>query len=148
MKKTFFILSGLAMSLSFHGATQAQTPNPEQAYQDAMQICIKLTDAEAQINCKRDAGAALQQAKRTPPKNLNETTLQKNRLARCQAITSPARQEECIAQMTGQIPSTVFGSVEGGGILRESVITIQGEPTSTPPQAPTYTSPAHTSPIR
>lgn len=135
------------MSLGFHSA-HAQNPTPQQAYNEAMQTCNQLSDAAAKQNCKRDAGAALQQAKRTPPAQLSESTLTENRTARCRALQSQSAQEDCVAQMTGQIPSKEFGSVEGGGILRESTITIQGEPTPVQPTNPVHSIPTQPAPIR
>lgn len=147
MKKSFLVVSSLVMSLGFHSA-QAQNPTPQQAYNQAMQVCHELSDPAAKQNCKRDAGAALQQAKRTPPAQLSESTLMENRTARCRVLQSQSAQEDCIAQMTGQIPSQEFGSVEGGGILRESTITIQGEPTPVQPTNPVRSIPTQPAPIR
>lgn len=147
MKKSFLVASSLVMSLGFHSA-HAQNPTPQQAYNEAMQTCNQLSDAAAKQNCKRDAGAALQQAKRTPPAQLSESTLTENRTARCRALQSQSAQEDCVAQMTGQIPSKEFGSVEGGGILRESTITIQGEPTQVQPTNPVRSIPTQPAPIR
>ncbi|MEZ2623626.1 hypothetical protein ACBP93_07930 [Paenalcaligenes hominis] len=147
MKKSLLVVSSLVMSLGFHSA-QAQNPTPQQAYNDAMAVCNQLNEAAAKQNCKRDAGAALQQAKRTPPAQISESTLTQNRIARCRALQSASAQEDCVAQMTGQIPSKEFGSVEGGGILRESTITIQEEPTSVAPTNPVRSIPTQPAPIR
>lgn len=151
MKKSLLAFSSLVLSLSMHSAAHAQTPTPEQAYQDAIRTCAQMTDASAQANCRRDAGAALQQAKRTPPAAISESTLRQNRIARCQSLPNPTAQQNCIAHMTGQhtegqIQTETFGSVEGGGVLRRSTITIQGEPVTVPKSA-THPSKVHSAPV-
>ena len=147
MKKHLLVLSSLAMSLSVYTTAQAQNPTPEQAYNDAIQACTQLTDAAAKTNCRRDAGAALHQAKRTPPAQINPNILNQNRTLRCQSLPNASMQEDCVAQMSGQIQTEEFGSVAGGGILRKSIITTQGEPvvveeiTTTPPSIPAQSAP-------
>lgn len=147
MKKHLLVLSSLAMSLSVHTAVQAQNPTPEQAYNDAIQACTQMTDAAAKANCRRDAGAAFQQAKRTPPAQIDSNTFNQNRMMRCQSLPNASMQEDCAAQMSGQIQTEEFGSVAGGGILRKSTITTQGEPviieeiTTTPPSIPAQPTP-------
>lgn len=137
MKKTLVALSSLVLSYGLSNAALAQTPTPQQAYQDAMRICTQMSDPAAQTNCRRDAGAALQQAKRTPSSPISKSDLSQNRVARCQSLPSPQAQQDCLAHMTGQhsegqIQTETFGSVEGGGVLRRSTITIQGEPVTVP----------------
>ncbi len=148
MKKPLLAFSSLVLSLGMSSAF-AQNPTPQQAYQDALHHCTQLTDSTAQANCKRDAGAAFQQARHNPPAKLSETTLQQNRLSRCKSLPSPAAQQDCVAHMTGQAQTQTFGSVQGGGVLRRSTITIQGEPVPVPPTGhSTRPSSAQPAPVR
>jgi len=75
--------------------------------------------------CKREAGAALQEARRQRLISDREQSAQANATARCQALPAGAR-EDCMAQMTESAPTTIQGSVAGGGILRTTTITIPG----------------------
>ncbi|MFC6443839.1 MAG: hypothetical protein GX332_05045 [Alcaligenaceae bacterium] len=126
MKKIAMALSAATLAFGFATSSHAQPIDPQQAYQEAMAQCEMLS-GDAKTNCRRDAGAALQQAKRNPKQHVDEQTLARHRTARCQALPEHLR-EDCLAQMTGQHETQVYGSVEGGGILRQTTITIPGEP--------------------
>lgn len=129
-------LLGGAMIFSLSNYAFAQPPaSAEQAYHDALQQCEKISDEAQRHNCKRDAAAALHEARRNPEKYqiLDEQTLLKNRTARCEAL--PAGQKElCLKNMQEADNTHISGSVFGGGVLRRTTITEHGDP---------YTVPAH-----
>lgn len=123
MKNTM-TLGAAIMGLCLSGLIQAQTLTPEQARQDALDHCNTLT-AEAKTNCTRDANAAFNQAKNQRMHTPSPT--ENNRLSRCDALPE-SKKADCIAQMTGQHDTQVYGSVEGGGVLRKTTIVIPGQP--------------------
>lgn len=126
-------LSALSAVLCFGLAAQAQPLSPQQTYEQALEHCETLTSEEARLNCRRDAGAAFQEARNNPDKyqHIDEQTLTENRRARCEAL--PADQRElCIKSLQDNPDTEVMGSVEGGGILRKTTITERGEPYTVP----------------
>ncbi len=102
----------------------SQNISPQQSYQDAVAYCKSGQPGIDVKNCMRDAGAALQQAKRKGGGSF-DSNFESNQRARCEALTGSQRQE-CIDLMS-QNDVTVHGSVEGGGIIRERTITIPAE---------------------
>lgn len=56
----------------------------------------------------------------------NASTYENNALARCDVFKAPEDKSDCIARMGNK--ATVQGSVDGGGLLRESVRTYTVEP--------------------
>lgn len=145
MKISSLLFTTTVLAAMFSGATSAQSITPHQAYQDALAQCKQLPQAEQQ-NCRRDAGAAFQQAKNRPALPLDEELLQQNRLLRCQSLPNERRQD-CITQMSTTADTQIYGSVEGGGILRKTTITTVGEPYQPQETAPINASP-RTNPIR
>lgn len=131
-------LSALSAALCFGVAAQAQHLTPEQTYQEALKHCDTISSEEDRLNCRRDAGAALQEAKNNPDKyrEIDEQTLIKNRTARCEAL--PAEQRElCIKSLQENPDTQIMGSVQGGGVLRKTTIKERGEPRTVPAsQAP------------
>ncbi len=96
-------------------------------YQMDIERCNSGTSGQDVATCKQEAGAALEEAKRnrltTHPANYEQ-----NALNRCQALPA-SEQQDCLIQMRGQNPNattTTQGSVAGGGILRQTEITIPG----------------------
>lgn len=139
MKISSLLFSTTFLAVVLSGAAQAQSITPHQAYQDALAKCKQLPAAE-QHNCRRDAGAAYQQAKKQPAQPVDEEIFNQNRLLRCQSLPKE-RREECIMQMSVTEDTKIFGSVEGGGILRETTITTVGEPYQPQQTAPVEASP-------
>lgn len=75
----------------------------------------------------------------------NADTYQQNRTNRCQALPESDR-VICVKRMSGSLEAEtrIFGSVEGGGILRETTITEQAPAeviTITEPVIPTIADP-------
>lgn len=149
MKKNAISLGVAALSLCFATFAQAQNVTPAQAHKEALAHCETLS-GEAKTNCKRDAFASYNDSNRNH-QSTDQQTLQHNRMSRCQALPAHLR-DDCIAQMSGQHDTQVYGSVEGGGVLRQTTIEIPGEPyqpTNTAPieSTPSFNTPT-TSPIK
>lgn len=129
IKKKTLSLSLAALCLSLAGAgtalAQTPTPTPHHAYKEAIEHCKSLT-GEAKSNCFRDARAA-HSDKHRKHTHTDRQTLEKNRLARCNRLPESQRQQ-CIEHMQGHYKMKKYGSVQGGGMLRQSTIEIPGEP--------------------
>lgn len=147
MKKNAISLGVAVLSLCFASFAQAQSLTPAQAHKEALAHCETLT-GDAKTNCKRDAFASYNDTNRqhTAP---DKQTLQQNRMARCQALPASAR-DNCIAQMSSEHETKIYGSVEGGGVLRRTTIEIPGQPSQSATPAPisSSTSAPTTSPVR
>lgn len=99
--------------------------DPEAKYRQDIERCNAGQTNQDIETCKREAGAALQEAKRQRLLTHRDQSPQANATARCQALPAGAR-EDCMTQMSGTASTTVQGSVAGGGILRTTTITIPG----------------------
>lgn len=84
-------------------------------YQEERAACMQLEAGESRTTCLREAGAALQAARRGRLEH-PDAAYEENRLARC-GYLPPAERPDCERRMRGE--GTVTGSVEGGGIYRE-----------------------------
>jgi hypothetical protein len=73
--------------------------------------------------CLREAGAALQEAKRGRSGDA-QGAYERNRLLRCDRLAAEER-EDCLRRMRGE--GTVSGSVESGGIYRELRTTVPAQ---------------------
>ena len=123
MKKNAISIGIATLSLCFATFAQGQSLTPAQAHKDALAYCETLS-GEAKTNCRRDAFASYNDSKRKN-KSVDMQTLEQNRIARCQALPAHLR-DDCIAQMSGQHNTKSYGSVEGGGVLRQTTIEIPG----------------------
>ncbi len=114
------------------GAAHAQAGNADSSqsrYQQDVAACKSGTTGQPLDTCLREAGAARQERNRQNLRDDSPEQLQQNMLARCSRLPEAQRQN-CVTQMTS--PSNVRGSVQGGGVLRETVI-----------QVPAGTAPGH-----
>ena len=126
------ILALAAASACFGAAAQSATssvPAGSQArYQQERAACLDGTSHQDRATCLKEAGAALQEARRGGL--TTSAQLEANALARCQALPEAYR-ADCRDRVLDQSHTTVSGSVEGGGILKETttryVITPEGE---------------------
>lgn len=123
-------LVALLFGTSVHAADNTPLKNANAAYQRQRTACMNGTSNEDRSTCLREAGAALQAAKKgqlTDP----QAQLEQNRLSRCNALPEQDR-SDCVQRM--QPGGVVEGSSRSGGILRESVTTEVGPPVIiTPP---------------
>ena len=94
----------------------AATSEAQQRYNEDRAACMQGRTNQDRATCLKEAGAALQEARRGQLDTARERELQRNRLARCDA-QSGADKDDCIARMQAGNSS---GSAQGGGILRES----------------------------
>lgn len=104
----------------------AQTP--QSRFQQDVAACKSGATSQARDTCLREAGAAKQESGRRNLREESPEQLQQNMLARCNRQPEAQRQS-CITQMTA--PTNVRGSVQGGGVLRETVIQVPAD--SVPP---------------
>lgn len=91
-------------------------------YRQEMALCNSGQSNQDVQTCRREAGAALQEARRGGLSGAG-VGLQQNALQRCAAHEGIDRRA-CEARMRGE--GTSSGSVDGGGILREIVIVVPG----------------------
>lgn len=144
----FALGAGLAGSQAM-----AADMSPQQAqdqYKLDVERCRSGQTAQDEATCMREAGAALQEARRNRLVR-GTTSFDENQRARCDRLSGTER-EDCMSLMSDPSPETQ-GSVAGGGILRQTTITVPGEtvqpgayapaPTdSVSPAAPAYGDPA------
>ena len=127
--KPFKTLSHLlATAIVLLAATTAHTAGKnDSAVNEALQrdlaTCQKAADADARHDCRREAYAVRDEARRG---TLAEgADFDRNRFARCEVHKDPTERSYCERRMRGE--GTVSGSVEGGGLLRELKVTIPAE---------------------
>jgi hypothetical protein len=109
-----FVVGAMLVS-SIAAAAAADLSQAHARYQQEREACMSGQSHQDRATCLREAGAALQEAKRG---NLGEglSTYEQNRLIRCEVHPAGDR-EDCLRRMRGE--GTISGSVEGGGIYRE-----------------------------
>jgi len=92
-------------------------------YQQDRAACISGQSHQDRATCLREAGAALQEAKRGRIDD-GQSSYEQNRLVRCDRLPAGDR-EDCLRRMHGE--GTVSGSVESGGIYRELRTTVPAQ---------------------
>lgn len=109
--------AGALMGAAVAVAADRGKSNAEMIYQRDRAACISGQTSQDRATCLREAGAALQEARRG---NLDDGQAQfeRNRLLRCEK-QPPEDRQDCVRRMRGE--GSISGSVEGGGILRELV---------------------------
>lgn len=105
--------------------------SPEQVYQQYRADCLAGRTHQDRATCLREAGAALQEARRGGLESGSSSTWQQNALQRCQR--QPA-EERAACERLARGEGTTSGSVEGGGVIKEVVTRTVGP---TPAPAPT-----------
>ncbi|TAM85311.1 MAG: hypothetical protein EPN41_12310 [Candidimonas sp.] len=123
-------LVGAALLATAAAAASAATPHSakqgaDARYQADVQYCNSGQSNEGRATCLKEAGAALQ-ARRTGGLT-SEPTYTGDKTARCKALPAN-QQQDCMALMSDQGDIRTQGSVGGGGILRETTITVPGNP--------------------
>jgi len=124
--KTLLLVSLSAVAL---GAVAADRPARDSAgihqqYLQERSQCGSLS-GEDRKTCLREAGAAQAEARRGTLAADDAASYEQNRLARCEVHQNAEEREYCLRRMRGE--GTTSGSVEGGGILRELVVTVPAE---------------------
>lgn len=121
------LASILAAATLIPMAAHAQTNELQSSYKDHLQYCSTLTDPVRQQACRREAGAALHEARRNRLETHQGTDKTANAVARCQRLPSD-QQASCERLMReGTVQQ---GSVSGGGVLRELTITVPADTTT------------------
>ncbi|WP_202109513.1 MULTISPECIES: hypothetical protein [unclassified Bordetella] len=130
-------------AVSAVSAAQTKTPADIQAqYERDVQRCNNGQTHQSRDVCLQEAGAARDEARRQRLDDGQAGNYGNNAMDRCNKLPQ-AQREDCMIQM--QQPSQVSGSVEGGGVLRETVIQVPpGTPgaTTTPGTVPGAATPA------
>ena len=114
-------LAPLALLLIAGAAQAAPNSAARERYQQDRQACLSGNTWEARDTCLREAGAALQASQSGNLTSDDAARLNNNALQRCNVFKSQNDQEACVARV--EDGSKASGSVESGGLLRESVIT-------------------------
>jgi|SRR5690625_2980496 len=119
----FTAAAGMGVSqVSAQGLTAAEA---QQRYQADVERCRSGQTSQDQQTCLREAGAALEEARRN--RLVRGTgSFDENQRARCDRLSGSER-DDCM-QLMGDPNAVTYGSVEGGGVIRETTITIPGEP--------------------
>jgi len=92
----------------------------QSVYQRDRAACIAGMTGDDRATCLREAGAALQEARRGQLTD-GEGQFERNRLLRCD-LQPPEDRQYCLRRMNGEGFSS--GSVQGGGIYRELVVPV------------------------
>jgi hypothetical protein len=100
-------------------AEHGKTSDAQATYQRDRAACMRGASNQDRATCLKEAGAALQEAKREAlDTNTEQGQFEANRLRRCD--NQPARdRDDCVRRMNGE--GTTRGSVQSGGIYRELV---------------------------
>jgi hypothetical protein len=106
-----------AAALLIAGAAVAATDSQAQLrYRQERAVCMNGTSNQDRATCLKEAGAALQEARRGNLSHGNAGDLRQNRMMRCNTLPAQDRQD-CEMRMQGA--GSIEGSAQQGGILRE-----------------------------
>lgn len=108
-------------------AAQSEALRSAQAtYRAERQACLEGRTAQDRATCLKEAGAALEEAKRNPAgSGESQSERRRNALARCEAVPA-ADQADCRRMAMGA--GTRSGSVAGGGVVKELVTPVPAAP--------------------
>lgn len=114
------------MLVATHAHSERSVTQSE--YEKERAVCVSGKSNQDRATCLKEAGAARDAAKRGQLVDADAASYKKNALDRCKALTGDDARD-CVSRMNGG--GTASGSVEAGGLYRESVTT-QVEPAATP----------------
>jgi hypothetical protein len=114
---------GVLLAAGAAAAAGGKLSDAQARYQQDRAACMSGQSYQDRTSCLREAGAALQEAKRGGVKD-DRTAYERNQLLRCDRLTAGDR-EDCLRRMRGE--GTASGSVEGGGIYRELRTTVPAQ---------------------
>lgn len=106
---------GTTAMLFAAGAGAANLSEAQARYQHERAACMNGSSNQDRATCLKEAGAALGEAKRGALGASSDGNLERNRMARCDALPAQER-EDCVVRMQH---GTMSGSAQQGGILRE-----------------------------
>lgn len=126
-------------------AMAADRDTAEAEYRAQRALCESGQSGQARDTCLREAGAALQEARRGRLMRSSDVDYEMNARLRCES-QSPDLREACM-KLNGP-DARIYGSVKGGGTLREVTIRELGEPpvSPVPPERGTVTTPHNVHP--
>ena len=114
------------MLVATHAHSERSVTQSE--YEKERAVCVSGKSNQDRATCLKEAGAARDAAKRGQLVDADAASYKKNALDRCKALMGDDARD-CVSRMNGG--GTASGSVEAGGLYRESVTT-QVEPAATP----------------
>ncbi len=132
LRSSSLLIAGAALGLSALGATTGVASETQARYEQDRAKCLTGRSNQDQATCLKEAGAARDAAKKG---QLNDADAKygPNAKQRCDALTGDEA-KDCLARMQGS--GTVSGSVEAGGLYRQTVTTTimpANPPASSPP---------------
>lgn len=127
-------LSMLAFALPMLASAAPATRAADNEYKQERAACMSGQSSEDQATCLKEAAAARGEARRGRLDNGQESLYEQNAQARCKVLPAADR-EDCVRRVHGE--GTVSGSVESGGIFRETRTTIVEPQPVTPPREDT-----------
>ena len=128
------LLVAIALTLSASLAYAERSVTSSQ-YEKERALCMSGKSNQDRATCLKEASAARDAAKRGQLSGADAVSYKKNALDRCKVLTGDDARD-CMTRMNGG--GTASGSVEAGGIYRESVTTQINPPgpTAAPASAP------------
>lgn len=109
---------------SYAVAQTSSTNDAQQRYQAEAERCRSGQTSQDQQTCLREAGAALEEARRNRL-TTGSPSFDQNQRMRCDSL-SGAQREDCM-QLMSDPNATVRGSIDGGGVIRQTTITVPGD---------------------
>lgn len=116
--------AGVVGTTAAQAAGTAASGSIQSQYQLDVQRCNAGQTNQDRATCLQEAGAALEEAQRNRLDRGQSANYDTNAMARCDNLPQ-AQRDDCMRQMSA--PSTVKGSVESGGVLRETVIPVPAQ---------------------
>ncbi len=118
-----------ALSLTLAAAALLAAPSAfaqtaEQRYQAEVARCNAGQTQQDRATCLREAGAARDEARKGNLATPQPTDMASNATDRCKAQPA-ADQAACMQRIEGTGVTTTQGSVEGGGVIRETVTPVK-----------------------
>lgn len=114
---------------SYASAQPLTTADAQQRYKADIERCRSGLNTQDERTCLREAGAALEEARRNRLVT-GAPSFEDNQRARCDRLSGTER-DDCLQLMTDP-GVVVHGSIEGGGIIRERTITVPADPMYSP----------------
>lgn len=112
--------AGALFAAGIAAAAGGDLADAQARYKQDRAACLSGQPYQDRAACLREAGAALQEAKRGRLADEN-SAYEQNRLSRCERLPADDR-EDCVRRMHGE--GSVSGSVESGGTFRELRTTV------------------------
>lgn len=115
------LAAGLGYAALFTSGAQAAGPQAQSQYQKDVARCHNTPGIDVQA-CLKEAGAAAQATRQDTLTQPSAQVEARNRDERCDSL--PADQRKDCMSLMGDTGARTQGSVQSGGVLRETTITI------------------------